>query len=150
MGSAPPPAFFITFFLYRHHRPAPQSVRSSSDIAPSRSPPVSRDGRISGFEFFTALCQHMAPANTPAKARQIEESHSKSNVLNILTITALLSSTSLISVGGVPPHFFPIHTPPKAIIHQRIIALGAIDRKSTRLNSSHLGISYAVFCLKKK
>src|SRR2546426_4028515 len=28
--------------------------------------------------------------------------------------------------------------------------LGAGDRKSTRLNSSHLVISYAVFCLKKK
>src|SRR5438045_7634196 len=27
---------------------------------------------------------------------------------------------------------------------------GIGDRKSTRLNSSHLGISYAVFCLKKK
>src|SRR5205814_10693175 len=27
---------------------------------------------------------------------------------------------------------------------------GIEDRKSTRLNSSHLGISYAVFCLKKK
>src|SRR5262245_9508460 len=27
--------------------------------------------------------------------------------------------------------------------------LNAVDRKSTRLNSSHLGISYAVFCLKK-
>src|SRR5438045_3997837 len=27
---------------------------------------------------------------------------------------------------------------------------GSADRKSTRLNSSHLGISYAVFCLKKK
>src|SRR5436309_4765344 len=26
----------------------------------------------------------------------------------------------------------------------------AIDRKSTRLNSSHVKISYAVFCLKKK
>src|ERR1039458_9818165 len=26
---------------------------------------------------------------------------------------------------------------------------GVLDRKSTRLNSSHLGISYAVFCLKK-
>src|ERR1035441_3643466 len=25
-----------------------------------------------------------------------------------------------------------------------------LDRKSTRLNSSHLGISYAVFCLKKQ
>src|SRR5256885_9917297 len=29
-------------------------------------------------------------------------------------------------------------------------ALGREDRKSTRLNSSHLVISYAVFCLKKK
>src|SRR5256885_11951246 len=29
-------------------------------------------------------------------------------------------------------------------------APGAQDRKSTRLNSSHLVISYAVFCLKKK
>src|SRR5262245_64159633 len=28
--------------------------------------------------------------------------------------------------------------------------LNRLDRKSTRLNSSHLGISYAVFCLKKK
>src|SRR5437773_8468624 len=29
-------------------------------------------------------------------------------------------------------------------------AAGKIDRKSTRLNSSHITISYAVFCLKKK
>src|SRR2546426_8576383 len=28
--------------------------------------------------------------------------------------------------------------------------VGQVDRKSTRLNSSHLVISYAVFCLKKK
>src|SRR5689334_14557667 len=31
-----------------------------------------------------------------------------------------------------------------------IIFLTAIDRKSTRLNSSHSSISYAVFCLKKR
>src|SRR5262245_64486492 len=33
-----------------------------------------------------------------------------------------------------------------------LVARGRLrrDRKSTRLNSSHLGISYAVFCLKKK
>src|SRR3712207_7114194 len=30
------------------------------------------------------------------------------------------------------------------------VALRALDRKSTRLNSSHANISYAVFCLKKK
>src|SRR3712207_8386261 len=29
-------------------------------------------------------------------------------------------------------------------------SLAVIDRKSTRLNSSHANISYAVFCLKKK
>src|SRR5258705_7896038 len=44
--------------------------------------------------------------------------------------------------GTCPPGAirFPI-----AAAHQR-----RRDRKSTRLNSSHLGISYAVFCLKKK
>src|SRR5256885_8894329 len=31
-----------------------------------------------------------------------------------------------------------------------VVAGGQEDRKSTRLNSSHLVISYAVFCLKKK
>src|SRR2546426_5092453 len=30
------------------------------------------------------------------------------------------------------------------------LVIGNVDRKSTRLNSSHLVISYAVFCLKKK
>src|SRR5690625_4598965 len=30
------------------------------------------------------------------------------------------------------------------------VAMGKKDRKSTRLNSSHVAISYAVFCLKKK
>src|SRR5256885_9045536 len=34
-------------------------------------------------------------------------------------------------------------------IHASSRQIGDIDRKSTRLNSSHLVISYAVFCLKK-
>src|SRR5690606_41227359 len=33
---------------------------------------------------------------------------------------------------------------------QDVVAPDALDRKSTRLNSSHVKISYAVFCLKKK
>src|ERR1035441_10408341 len=59
----------------------------------------------------------------------------------------------------------PVLVPPFARIHLYAIDLhaevnvdaagqtrgpGDADRKSTRLNSSHLGISYAVFCLKKK
>ena len=31
-----------------------------------------------------------------------------------------------------------------------LLAADGVDRKSTRLNSSHVVISYAVFCLKKK
>src|SRR5256885_8599468 len=34
--------------------------------------------------------------------------------------------------------------------HERKVRARSEDRKSTRLNSSHLVISYAVFCLKKK
>src|SRR5947199_5259293 len=39
----------------------------------------------------------------------------------------------------------------RAPFPSKLCTVSAIsDRKSTRLNSSHLGISYAVFCLKKK
>src|SRR2546430_8419986 len=37
-----------------------------------------------------------------------------------------------------------------SIDHHRLMAEVSRDRKSTRLNSSHSQISYAVFCLKKK
>src|SRR5437899_5531877 len=36
------------------------------------------------------------------------------------------------------------------VVQQIVAFCDKGDRKSTRLNSSHLGISYAVFCLKKK
>src|SRR5437660_12100150 len=40
-----------------------------------------------------------------------------------------------------------IRNPP---IGDRAAGIDRLDRKSTRLNSSHVAISYAVFCLKKK
>src|SRR5437899_4038980 len=46
----------------------------------------------------------------------------------------------LLHGGGVYLH----HREESLLLHVEV------DRKSTRLNSSHLGISYAVFCLKKK
>src|SRR5690625_6321548 len=39
---------------------------------------------------------------------------------------------------------------PTASVGPVVPAIGTEDRKSTRLNSSHVAISYAVFCLKKK
>src|SRR3989442_6458369 len=54
-------------------------------------------------------------------------------------------------VGG------PYTIPPRDVFAKTLTAQGARltswrtrDRKSTRLNSSHVRISYAVFCLKKK
>src|SRR5947209_16763845 len=35
-------------------------------------------------------------------------------------------------------------------LHEFVVLVANLDRKSTRLNSSHANISYAVFCLKKK
>src|SRR4051812_49595132 len=44
------------------------------------------------------------------------------------------------------------HAHQKGIIHRDLKPSNVLrsDRKSTRLNSSHMSISYAVFCLKKK
>src|SRR5262245_64208705 len=50
------------------------------------------------------------------------------------------------SFGFLPPD----QCPPISSALRCKYGAGASDRKSTRLNSSHLGISYAVFCLKKK
>src|SRR2546427_7810851 len=46
------------------------------------------------------------------------------------------------------PHRHPARPPPRRPRPRR--RRGGQDRKSTRLNSSHSQISYAVFCLKKK
>src|SRR3989344_2697139 len=55
--------------------------------------------------------------------------------------------------SGHPPESHYIGYPVMAIFFNTIgddfITPGVLDRKSTRLNSSHMSISYAVFCLKK-
>src|SRR5262245_63694178 len=56
------------------------------------------------------------------------------------------------SAGCAPPSAVRSRTGVALILGSaaRVSARSRGDRKSTRLNSSHLGISYAVFCLKKK
>src|SRR3712207_8858879 len=50
------------------------------------------------------------------------------------------------------PHRWAVEAWPDAdrVADQQVLLQPAGDRKSTRLNSSHANISYAVFCLKKK
>src|SRR5690606_39526944 len=47
-------------------------------------------------------------------------------------------------------HFFGWHENLTKLFFQTLKRNAVPDRKSTRLNSSHVKISYAVFCLKKK
>src|SRR2546429_6490398 len=60
-----------------------------------------------------------------------------------------------VSAGGRQPraHARPVRTAAvelPAVLQQLLSVQDERDRKSTRLNSSHGYISYAVFCLKKK
>src|SRR3712207_8840323 len=61
-----------------------------------------------------------------------------------------------ISVGPIllgaakPVHILTPTATVRGIVNMTALTAVAGDRKSTRLNSSHANISYAVFCLKKK
>src|SRR5439155_7768812 len=66
-------------------------------------------------------------------------------------LARLLPSTA----GGAPDRAFTlVESALASVVRQRVrltaVGLPLLDRKSTRLNSSHVAISYAVFCLKKK
>src|SRR5256885_5611054 len=66
--------------------------------------------------------------------------------------TTLFRSGGGATFGGVPAfgrqHAIELGNLEFRIADHRVVHF--VDRKSTRLNSSHLVISYAVFCLKKK
>src|SRR5690606_15453889 len=61
------------------------------------------------------------------------------------SVAAFIVTFGLVAlVSGIIALIGPI------IYDQFVSLLRSLDRKSTRLNSSHVKISYAVFCLKKK
>src|SRR5699024_11402709 len=74
----------------------------------------------------------------------------------VFTATALSAAFGTLMMGLYAR--YPIATAPALGInaffsYSVVIGMGVnwqTDRKSTRLNSSHVSISYAVFCLKKK
>src|SRR5262245_1451416 len=67
----------------------------------------------------------------------------------VISLAQPITTISPVTIGGLIP------APGTVLVSAGYGASGTgtgmtLDRKSTRLNSSHLGISYAVFCLKKK
>src|SRR3712207_8988059 len=72
----------------------------------------------------------------------LELSRIKSHLLNV--------TTQAMDVGALTPPLWGFEEREKLMIFYERVSGSRIDRKSTRLNSSHANISYAVFCLKKK
>src|SRR5256885_5233218 len=87
------------------------------------------------------LWYNLSPLNLPLPGL-VSILHRVSGVVLFLGLIAFLYllDLSLASESGYA----------QAVGLLRVAAFGSEDRKSTRLKSSHLVISYAVFCLKKK
>src|SRR3712207_6904484 len=62
----------------------------------------------------------------------------------------LICESYLQAIGGATPSRIEAIDMARRGLHNEGSELLREDRKSTRLNSSHANISYAVFCLKKK
>src|SRR5438067_8430836 len=90
------------------------------------------------------LVQRIAGQNPHLYQRDIE------NIVNAVLgeITAALARGDRVELRGFGA-FSVKHRPARTGRNPRTGA-HVSDRKSTRLNSSHVSISYAVFCLKKK
>src|SRR5207253_3414636 len=122
---------------------APQgaSLSYTRDICARADQIIERDPEVEGV--FTIVGEGTAgsapnQALMYASLKPFEER--KGDIHSAATvIRRLRSSLSAISGAVVVPF-----NPPA------VFGLGQLDRKSTRLNSSHVAISYAVFCLKKK
>src|SRR5262245_64096370 len=70
-------------------------------------------------------------------------------ISGLLTTQAAIAACSAARQLMLAPRW-QAKPPPERSTGEPPFVVAMADRKSTRLNSSHLGISYAVFCLKKK
>src|SRR3712207_8503886 len=91
------------------------------------------------------------PYTTLFRSDRVEHELGADRVLHVLAHLGLVGVLVLHAGGGEVG--VPVHAGLLQLLLHRAGApldLALQDRKSTRLNSSHANISYAVFCLKKK
>src|SRR3989440_11996698 len=90
--------------------------------------------------------------------RWLARGHINPNILTFVGVAINVGSGLLFGFGRffwagivlIIANLFDMLDGQVARLSGRVTSFGGLDRKSTRLNSSHDQISYAVFCLKKK
>src|SRR5439155_19910214 len=85
----------------------------------------------------------------PSNLVEVDRSRHDCNCLRVTAVDLTLPREELDGYGGYTSTAHLGHTWPLSLGPASVLRL-CRDRKSTRLNSSHVAISYAVFCLKKK
>src|SRR5205814_6145378 len=111
-----------------------EAERTLAGLDPAPFPPASR----AAHELVVAGIA-MRRLRTKTARAALTRAERAARHAGIPALTAEVESASLV-----------LSTPVARLIAHGEERLLLLDRKSTRLNSSHLGISYAVFCLKKK
>src|ERR1035438_3139773 len=86
-------------------------------------------------------------ARAPSVAHSLSEGWQHLRNPRLLAVFGMGASALFCLVGAFTYANFYLAAPPYRLNSQQLGSI-FLDRKSTRLNSSHLGISYAVFCLK--
>src|SRR5690606_27818442 len=110
----------------------PSAKGSSGSIQKAIAPEATAAGKAAGRNIASAISESLSKAGS-ASTKSI-------------TVPAMAAATAVTGLVGALG-FKRLVGMDEA--QARLKGLG-IDRKSTRLNSSHVKISYAVFCLKKK
>src|SRR2546430_2151760 len=115
---------------------------------------VVRTASLKASAAANVTCSFPTCTSTPVKTGRDSSSEAAITTSSIISLSVAASSIT----GGSPPSALGIKGNSEASIPLIFALLPSLlmfkgmdaDRKSTRLNSSHSQISYAVFCLKKK
>src|SRR5688500_8430370 len=138
----------INVYLPRELEPLESRVRTEINKRLARGRVTARITLHAGENVVGQAQVNMGLAK--AYARELRKLAAELKISNELTLDTLVRAPGVFQADTAladADHFWPAI---EAAVQKALDACVKIDRKSTRLNSCHLVISYAVFCLKKK
>src|SRR5690606_3592878 len=137
--------------------------RQSHEIARALRPSLAAIGRAHGASVKVVEVPPGPPVLSPLVAEVYGPDYARSRELGKALEQRFLATEGVVDVDTSVESDAPrevvvvdrvraarLGVPQSAIADALSAAVAGLDRKSTRLNSSHVKISYAVFCLKKK